>query len=797
MLHTLPPGTRLQLHELRETSDGFRTRVRVLRMPNQGVGRTSRVPRDDDEEEEEERRRRRDAAEGAVGWITAAHKDGRKRLANKHLRVDNNDKRYQLALWQRRLAADKSGEGGKVGLCFSHETDDCPKGIAFACGGVFPGTLHSHGALTKTHTVSYSVGAAGKYLMFVGLRQQTSLLPGSPFVLEVRPGPAHAVSTHVPEAALPLNTIVGTEGRMVVLMLDNMSNPCDAGGAALEVSVNSKAVTCRCVDQQDGTFLISWSGQTAGRFTMDVKLGSAHIRGSPTPLTMAAGDMEISRCEMYAGRHCPAGVPERLKVQCHDAFDNDVDFEGLTPPFGLTLLSIEKGGHDQHRRSTASPTQEKQQYSVAKLSKEERAQIVMTRASLPFEGVWEKSIYWLTYVPTEAGEYELSVWCDLEGAGTRNFLPGCPLPVTVSAGRASASGSFVRDAASVGPLTAGDDLNIKVQMCDEYGNNAPLASPEIELRATLETPEEVVPLVLKSTGSAAAAYEEANREVRNTKKGERHASRDHVVVGLYEFVSPYELVRTGVHKATIRLRGDPITVVPLEVAVKPAAPLASKSWLQLRDASVQPLLGAPIDVVLQLVDKFGNHAERGGHGGVHAGSSVRVDAKVFGSKASDAKVVDNEDGTFAISFTAFVAGDYKLSCRLENAEMQPLMLHVIEPSVHVSHRPARRPSSDSLVDETEAQSGARAEAGDGRPVPDKSSEAEVEAENDSLPPARMMPPVAVEAIATGQQQSEGAQREKKAAKPKSKTSRAPSPGKTKGKASGKGKTSRVPALSIG
>ena len=55
---------------------------------------------------------------------------------------------------------------------------------------------------------------------------------------------------------------------------------------------------------------------------------------------------------------------------------------------------------------------------------------------------------------------------------------------------------------------------------------------------------------------------------------------------------------------------------------------------------------------------------------------VRVDAKAFGSKASDCSVVDGEDGTFTITFTASVAGDYKLSVRLENVEMQVLQLQV-------------------------------------------------------------------------------------------------------------------------
>ena len=81
---------------------------------------------------------------------------------------------------------------------YAHELTDCSKGVAFAYGGLNPGTLHAKGALVKTHQVSYSVGAAGTYLLHVGLRQKEAILPGSPFVLTVKPGLAFAPCTELP-----------------------------------------------------------------------------------------------------------------------------------------------------------------------------------------------------------------------------------------------------------------------------------------------------------------------------------------------------------------------------------------------------------------------------------------------------------------------------------------------------------------------------------------------------------------------------------------------------------------------
>ena len=200
------------------------------------------------------------------GWVTSVHGDGRRRLAKRHHRVDTHEKWKQTELWNRRMSADKAeekvklsrnamassgsgsgGGGGKggdhhhgsrgVGPSYKHEVLDDEAGIAFGYGGLFPGTLHARGQLVKTHTVSYSVGCAGKYLLHVGLRQKAHILPGSPFVLEVRPGPAHALSTIIDPERLPLETIVGTDGQLRLKMCDKMGNRCIEGGAPLQVSI--------------------------------------------------------------------------------------------------------------------------------------------------------------------------------------------------------------------------------------------------------------------------------------------------------------------------------------------------------------------------------------------------------------------------------------------------------------------------------------------------------------------------------------------------------------------------------
>ena len=87
----------------------------------------------------------------------------------------------------------------------------------------------------------------------------------------------------------------------------------------------------------------------------------------------------------------------------------------------------------------------------------------------------------------------------------------------------------------------------------------------------------------------------------------------------------------------------------------------------------------------------------------------RFDAKAFGPKASECQVDDRGDGTYTILFTASVAGDYRLQARLENVEMSPLHLHVVErPPEEVEAAPAAPPPEEPAVVELEEMAVAEA-----------------------------------------------------------------------------------------
>ena len=132
-------------------------------------------------------------------------------------------------------------KGDGAGQSYAHELSQDAKGVAFAYGGVDPGTLHAGGRLVKVHSVHYSIGRAGRYLLHVGLRQQAAELMGSPFELYVAPSIAHATWTHLARQDLPLRGVVGEQSKGVrVVSGDRMGNRCLIGGAPLRVTCSEE-----------------------------------------------------------------------------------------------------------------------------------------------------------------------------------------------------------------------------------------------------------------------------------------------------------------------------------------------------------------------------------------------------------------------------------------------------------------------------------------------------------------------------------------------------------------------------
>jgi len=512
-----------------------------------------------------------------------------------------------------------------VGPSFAHEMAADPRNIAFAFGGIHPGTLHAAGKIVKQHGVKYTIGAAGKYKLHVGLRQQAIALPNSPFDLYVSPSNAHAPSTSLPQESLPLKGVVGENWscECVLQAADRMGNRCTDGGAPIVIDAEGDSITAACEDNENGTYTLKWRGKVSGVFKTQVKIDGAHVIGSPTNIRMFAGPPDVPKCEINGGglKTALAGQAAAVQITCKDRFGNPLSTDSLSGnalSFGLALMT---------------------------LSAENRL-LKDTVSSMTFDGNLKGNVYEISYTAKEAGDFELHVWCDPDGSGGRQWLTGSPFGVRVSGIAPSNSGSDVGgvDQLKQRTIIAGEDVMLKPQLRDQYGNASAAQVDKITGKSTFEG------FITMPDGST------DELELRQLK-------------GLGGYEVSREVTMKGSHRMHFLLNGIDIMNSPVEFEVQPDKALGSKS--RLYPPNEPPIINQKCELLLEAIDKFGNKLDRGGS---------RVDARANGPGVSACVPEDRGDGTYIVEFSAAVVGETRVIVRLDNVEMAPLRLVFVAPA---------------------------------------------------------------------------------------------------------------------
>lgn len=83
--------------------------------------------------------------------------------------------------------------------------------------------------------------------------------------------------------------------------------------------------------------IITWSGEKAGSYLLDIMIDGVHVRGSPTTLEMLPAEIEVAQCDLKCPREATAGLPHKLELHCRDLFGNDVETDFLGEPCGTHL----------------------------------------------------------------------------------------------------------------------------------------------------------------------------------------------------------------------------------------------------------------------------------------------------------------------------------------------------------------------------------------------------------------------------------------------------------------------------
>lgn len=596
--------------------------------------------------------------------------------------LEPNERQQHMTLWSRRIASDgvtasrpfstamstarasRNGEGS--GPSYAHELASDPTGVAFAFGGVDPGTLHAKGRLVAVHTVHYSVGRAGRYRLHVGLRQQGGEpLPGSPFELSIQPNAAHPEMTKLMPGLLPLRGTVGEASSGLELVTsDKMGNRCLVGGAPVQVKCTRDEVETSCVDKGDGTYMLHWSSKVSGTYRLHVTIGGLDVSGSPTALVMSASRPSVERFEtegdLLGG--AVAGKPGRLRIRCRDEFDNVCVLgqsgagggsgSGSKWSFGLSMLPASNGvsrdeiGVEEGATPAKGGKKSKEgskQMSAAAIARAQQIAFESIDGSMPYEGSWVGDEFEMRYTAQEAGDFELHVWYVAEGGGggIKQKLPSSPFALRVTEGSATASGSQIRGAQAVsnGAIPAGQEIILFPQLRDAFGNAS--SAEDGALTATLEGPDSVqAPLALKRLAGGSGGG-----------------------LGAYEIrCEPHE---RGRYKVDVRLHGVGISDSPVIFTVVPGAPSGHKSRLLQPVEAVQKIGELPCEITLECLDRFGNLVTEGG---------ATVAARALGPGTSAATVDDLQNGQYLIRFTQAAAGECKIMVRLDNVDVPPLVL---------------------------------------------------------------------------------------------------------------------------
>lgn len=256
--------------------------------------------------------------------------------------------------------------------------------------------------------------------MHVRLRQQALPVPGSPFKLTVRPGPAHAHTSRV-----PTGTVRGKVGgdassgcSQTLVTSDRVGNKCISGGANVDVVVpNPSGVETDIADQGDGSYVLSWRSKASGTFKARVRIDGEDVIGSPLEVVLSSSTPELRLSELTGAgmKTAVSGEQSSFKIRFVDQFSNVAIPSGAFK-FGLAI--------------------------------DKEKQKLPNVAECPsMQGSWDPpgdtGIYTLSYVATVAGTCALHVWCDPEATGERIAFPGSPFTLHVTAGEASAAISRV------------------------------------------------------------------------------------------------------------------------------------------------------------------------------------------------------------------------------------------------------------------------------------------------------------------------------------------------------------------
>ena len=452
--------------------------------------------------------------------------------------------------------------------------------------------------------VRIEVKVAGDYEMSIAFSAAAGagVLRGSPYTVTVYPGRASPETTELPtELANGLKTAVGESGFFVLQAKDQFKNLSIRGGDRIRVSA-AGALSAGCDDLGNGTYKITYQCDEAGVHKLEVKVGDAHVKGSPLAVTCEPGPIHVPSCELLhsgAAESVVAGRAYALMIRARDRFGNETaNVHGSGVGFAVELRrpsvwgEVGAGMVEPAGRGLVVPTTD----PGDRLIHEPAGQLEMC------EGRWvDGGMYELTYIPASRGQFHLHVVCVKEtedgSEPTRMEVASFfPMPIDVAPLGPDASMSLLVNAERWHHeiLGAGTRLLMLVHLRDRFGNACSWpydeSSPDEHTRYTAvdgQSPysrsvDKRQLYELKATMHMAGAGLSTSESRPNEH---RLAPRDESI-GQYE--ARHTLSRAGRFRVVITLGGKPIGGSPLLFQVTAARAAGLKSRLLLPAPKSEP-----------------------------------------------------------------------------------------------------------------------------------------------------------------------------------------------------------------
>lgn len=255
----------------------------------------------------------------------------------------------------------------------------------------------------------------------------------------------------------------------------------------------------------------------------------------------------------------------------------------------------------------------------------------------------ENGKYEVSYVPEIAGDYELEIkLIDMEGTNDDEepevfLLKGCPMPVKVHSNPNSDVSKCLLDGIGLSNATAGVPNYFTLESRDQFNNKG---RGNENFRATLTL----------ISGS-------------ETEESTIDASVNDNKDGTYEFI--YVCPKSGNYELQVYLGDDQKVSDSKNVLVKDSGTSdPSKTEVSGLDKLSEIIAGEKYQFTIVGKDKHGNIRSSGGEKFI-----VTMQHKEDSSKNFDAHVIDLNDGSYTVEFTAENSGDYDLKVTLGDSNV--------------------------------------------------------------------------------------------------------------------------------